>query len=111
MKYFTAALRRLEEIGTEEKPHSAVVTRMGELYRERRRRAQERLDWVADPPLDGRDEETIEALGRLRRALLDAEREELVRWRDGGRITDAGFRRLQRELDHEEGTLSPTTGQ
>ncbi|MBV9367614.1 MAG: Na+/H+ antiporter [Solirubrobacterales bacterium] len=102
-----AALRRLEEVGDEE-PHNAVATRMGALYRERRRRAQERLDWVADSPLDAGDEETIEAFGRLRRALLDAEREELVRWRDGGRITDAGFRRLQRELDHEEGILSIT---
>jgi len=83
---------------------------MGELYRDRRRRAHARLAWVADPPLDGRDEETIEAFGRLRRALLDAEREELVRWRDGGRITDADFRRLQRELDHEEGMLSVTGG-
>lgn len=105
-----AALRRLEDIGREEKPHSAVVARMGELYRDRRRRAHARLAWVADPPLDGRDEETVEAFGRLRRALLDAEREELVRWRDGGRITDADFRRLQRELDHEEGMLSLTAG-
>ena len=87
-----------------------MAARIGALYRERRRRAQERLDWVADPPVDGTDEETIEAFGRLRRALLDAEREELVRWRDGGHITDAGFRRLQRELDHEEGILSLSGG-
>jgi monovalent cation/hydrogen antiporter len=103
-----AALRRLDEIGAGE-PRSGVVARMRELYRDRRRHAQERMDWVADPTLDAAEEETIEAFGRLRRALLDAEREELTRWRDSGRITDTGFRALQRELDHEEGILSPAS--
>ena len=104
-----AALRRLEDIGGEE-PSSAVVARMGELYRDRRRHAQERVAWVAEPARDDSEEETIEAFGRLRRALLDAEREELMRWRDGGRVTDGGFRALQRELDHEEGILSLSSG-
>jgi monovalent cation/hydrogen antiporter len=100
-----AALRRLEEIGGEE-PRSPVVARMGELYRDRRRQAQERVARVSDPTVIDGGGDTIEAFGRLRRALLDAEREELTRWRDSGRITDAGFRSLQRELDHEEGILS-----
>jgi len=100
-----AALRRLEEIGSEE-PRSAVVARLEDVYRGRRRHARERVAWAAGPTLDESEEETIEAFGRLRRALLDAEREELMRWRDSGRITDTGFRALQRELDHEEGILS-----
>jgi CPA1 family monovalent cation:H+ antiporter len=104
-----SALRRLEEIGGEDDSDGAVVARMGAMYRGRRRRAQERLAWVADPTPEETRQDTIEAFGRLRRALLDAEREELVRWRDSGRITDAGFRALQRELDHEEGTLSLPT--
>lgn len=104
-----SALRRLEEIGGEEEPHSPVVARMQALYRDRRRRAQERLSFAAQPAPEPSDEEAVEAFGRLRRALLDAEREELVRWRDGGRITDTGFRVLQRELDHEEGILSLST--
>lgn len=104
-----SALRRLEEIGTDEDPDSTVVARMGALYRDRRRRAGERLAWVAEPTPEETREDTIEAFGRLRRALLDAEREELVRWRDTGRITDTSFRALQRELDHEEGMLSLPT--
>ena len=104
-----SALRRLEEIRTEEDPHSAVVARMEALYRDRRRRAQDRLRVVSEPAPEAGDEATVEAFGRLRRALLDAEREELVRWRDSGRITDTGFRALQRELDHEEGILSLST--
>jgi CPA1 family monovalent cation:H+ antiporter len=41
----------------------------------------------------------------VRRQMIDAEREELLRWRDAGRLPDAGLRALERELDHEEGLL------
>jgi CPA1 family monovalent cation:H+ antiporter len=46
-----------------------------------------------------------EAAVRVRRAVLDAEREELLRWRDAGRLPENGLRVLERELDHEEGLL------
>jgi len=42
---------------------------------------------------------------RARRALIDAEHEEMLRWRDAGRLPDESLRVLQRELDHEERTL------
>ena len=41
------------------------------------------------------------ALG-ARRAAIDAQREELLRWRDAGHLPDASLRILERELDHEE---------
>ncbi|RBY90824.1 sodium:proton antiporter [Blastococcus sp. TF02A-26] len=44
------------------------------------------------------------ALG-VRRAVLDAERQELLRWRDAGRLPDESLRALQRELDHQENLL------
>jgi hypothetical protein len=57
--------------------------------------------------LDGLDDEEIDnaaaAAARLRRVLFDAEREELLRWRDAGRLSDRGLRELDRELDGEEG--------
>ena len=43
--------------------------------------------------------------GAVRRAVLEAQRDELLRWRDIGRLPDSGLRALQRELDHEEGLL------
>ena len=46
-----------------------------------------------------------EAALATRRAVLDAQREELLRWRDIGRLPDESLRLLQRELDHEEGLL------
>ena len=46
------------------------------------------------------------AVAELRRALLEAERRELLRRRDSGQLRDADLRSLQRELDHEERLLS-----
>ena len=43
-----------------------------------------------------------EAALEARRAVIDAQREELLRWRDAGRLPDASLRVLERELDHEE---------
>ena len=43
----------------------------------------------------------------MRRALLEAERRELLRRRDAGQLRDADLRALQRELDHEERLLVP----
>jgi monovalent cation/hydrogen antiporter len=39
---------------------------------------------------------------RAQQAVIDAQREELVRWRDSGRLPDESLRRLQLELDLEE---------
>jgi CPA1 family monovalent cation:H+ antiporter len=47
---------------------------------------------------------------QARREVIDAQREELLRWRDAGLLPDAGLRVLQRELDHEERTLPPHEG-
>jgi monovalent cation/hydrogen antiporter len=39
---------------------------------------------------------------RAQQTVIDAQREELVRWRDSGRLPDDSLRRLQLELDLEE---------
>jgi Na+/H+ antiporter len=59
----------------------------------------------------GQLEERITAAGvdsyrRLRRELLQAERDEVVRLRDRGEIGDAVLRRVQRGIDLEEGALT-----
>ena len=46
-----------------------------------------------------------EAALRIRRAAMDAQREELLRWRDAGTLPDESLRVLERELDHEERLL------
>jgi Na+/H+ antiporter len=62
--------------------------------------------------LDGADDEDREAVERdaaaykrVRRELLDAEREELIRLRDKGVISDDVFRTVQRDLDLQESLL------
>jgi Na+/H+ antiporter len=47
---------------------------------------------------------------RARREVIDAQREELLRWRDAGHLPDSSLRVLERELDHEERTLPPHDG-
>jgi CPA1 family monovalent cation:H+ antiporter len=52
-----------------------------------------------------------EAAVGIRRAAIDAERDELLRWRDAGMLSDKSLRALERELDHEEVMLPMTTWQ
>jgi monovalent cation/hydrogen antiporter len=59
--------------------------------------AQEDAGDLAPPGSPGH-----EAALEARRAVIDAQREELLRWRDAGRLPDASLRILERELDHEE---------
>jgi len=51
-----------------------------------------------------------EAVQEARRAVIDAQREELLRWRDAGLLPDASLRILNRELDHEERTVTSREG-
>jgi CPA1 family monovalent cation:H+ antiporter len=45
------------------------------------------------------------AVIQAQRAVIEAQRQELVRWRDCGRLPDESLRLLQRELDLEERAL------
>jgi CPA1 family monovalent cation:H+ antiporter len=103
-----AGLARLGEMSAERHDaldDAAIATIRAQLEG-RLQRYERRLDLLA-----GADDGEIpynpryEAAVRVRRAVLDAEREELLRWRDAGRLPEAGLRVLERELDHEEGLL------
>jgi monovalent cation/hydrogen antiporter len=56
-------------------------------------------------PGSGAIEPPTVAFRRLRRAMIDAEREVFVDARDSGRIDDEVLMRVQRELDLEESLL------
>jgi monovalent cation/hydrogen antiporter len=47
----------------------------------------------------------LEATIHVQHAMIDAQREELLRWRDSGRLSDSGLRTLQHELDHEQSVI------
>jgi Na+/H+ antiporter len=109
-----AALMRLDEMAQDE--HDDVDTSVMEAMRAQLRgrlaRYQGRVDLLRGADAD--DEMPVspryEAAVRIRRAAIDAQREELVRWRDAGRLPDDGMRVLERELDHEERLLPDRPG-
>jgi Na+/H+ antiporter len=103
-----AALAKLDEIEAED--HDDVETHaidsMRRLLDTRLTRYRKRIDLIQksdsdEIPVSPR----YEAALRIRRAAIDAQRDELLRWRDAGRLPDEGLRVLERELDHEEGLL------
>ncbi|MCW6003386.1 Na+/H+ antiporter [Micromonospora sp. CPCC 205371] len=103
-----AALATLDELEDQEHDdiHIDVIETMRGQLGARLHRYQGRLDLLretdsADLPVSPR----YEAALHVRRVAIDAQREELLRWRDAGRLPDEGLRVLERELDHEERLL------
>jgi CPA1 family monovalent cation:H+ antiporter len=94
-----AAQDRLEaELDGDGQVPESVVARLRTKLDDRTNRAWERLG--------GRRRETpSEAYARLRRAMLESEREVFRRARDEGRIPEEVLRRAQRDLDLEESLL------
>lgn len=103
-----AALRRLDEAAAEDHDaaedeaivaiRSQLDTRLG---RYRSRLAVLDTAEAGEIPMSPQYEANL----RVRREVIAAQRDELLRWRDVGRLPDESLRILERELDHEEGLL------
>lgn len=105
-----AALDRLDSLDhegdTDVDPR--VIDGVRQQLSARLERYQHRLDLLTDPgetPAAPR----YEAAVAIRRVAIDAQRDELVRWRDAGMLPDQSLRAIERELDHEESTLPMRT--
>jgi Na+/H+ antiporter len=96
-----AALGRLEELAGNDWVREDTAERMRGLYNFRRSRFTARFD----DQDDGGIEERSQAYQRLRRELLDAERQAVVALRREGRINDEVMNRIQRDLDLEDARL------
>jgi monovalent cation/hydrogen antiporter len=96
-----AAIERLEELREEAWVRDETADRMRSLYEFRIRRFKARFD-DGD---DGAIEEGSRAYQRLRRAILEAERTEVVRMRNEGRIDEQTMHRIERDLDLEDARL------
>jgi CPA1 family monovalent cation:H+ antiporter len=96
-----AGLARLEELVDEEWVRDDTAERVRGMYNFRRNRFGARLD--------GSDQDGIEARSqdyqRLRRELLDAERDAVVALRNEGKISEDVMQRVTRDLDLEESRL------
>lgn len=103
-----AALARLDELKDDGTITDEVATPLRHAARirlERYSRRVDRLSGTEDVMAGTDDPYTIGV--RARREMIAAERDELLQWRDSGRLPDTSLRILQRELDHEEGLLPP----
>ena len=96
-----AGLARLEELHKEPWVDPGVVDRLRDTFGLRLAQYSARREGEKDPKL----EKHVRASRRLRRELLDAEREALVELRRSGEISDAVERRVRRELDFEDARL------
>jgi NhaP-type Na+/H+ or K+/H+ antiporter len=103
-----AALDRLDEIQQERHDHvedHAIESTRRQLDH-RLERYRRRLDLLEKSENDEVPQSPqYEAALQVRRAVIDSQRDELLRWRDAGRLSDEGLRILERELDHEERLL------
>ncbi|MDH2445466.1 sodium:proton antiporter [Amnibacterium sp. CER49] len=100
-----AALARLDDV--QEVPEEARAGLLRDLE-ERRRRYGRRLEVLSEAE-EGEPQVSSDYLAALgaRRAILQAERDELLRRRDEGMLSEPDLRRLQGELDHQESQLPP----
>jgi Na+/H+ antiporter len=96
-----AALARLELLEAEDWTRPDTVERMRGAYEYRRRRFGARAGKVED---DGYEERSA-AYQQMVRALIEAQRLEIIRLRDRGAISNDVMHRLERELDLEESRL------
>ncbi len=92
----SAGLRRLDEMRTDEDADS-VIERLQRRSSERAEAMWERLGSSAETP--------SQAYARLRIAMIEAERQELIRLRDEGVVPDDVMRRVIASIDVEETVL------
>jgi hypothetical protein len=101
MRAAEAAIRRADELADEDWTYDDSIDRARRMYGFRRDRFRARFDDDDDGAYDERSSQ----YQRLTRELLDAERQELLRLRNEGRISDEVRRRVERDFDLEETRL------
>jgi CPA1 family monovalent cation:H+ antiporter len=108
-----AGLTRLDQLTEDPDLNGHELDGMRSTLQLRLRRYQAPGDADADeegPDVAAPGSPEHEAVLWARRAVIDAQREELLRWRDAGHLPDSSLRMLERELDHEERTVSGHDG-
>lgn len=98
IKAAEAALVRLEELAAEDWVRDDTADRTRGQYRFRAERFRARYDGVDDDGVEDRSQQ----YQRLRRELLEAERQAVIRLRNEGMITEDVMHRVQRDIDLED---------
>ena len=102
-----AGLDRLDQLAEDPELPAHELDGLRSTLETRERRYQQDEE---DPSVSPVGSAGHEAVLDARRAVIDAQREELLRWRDAGRLPDTSLRALERELDHEERTFPARDG-
>jgi NhaP-type Na+/H+ or K+/H+ antiporter len=97
-----AALLRLDELAAEEWTYDDTIERMRGAYRYRSRRLDARAGETDDG--DGIEHRSLKYQKAVR-SVLEAQRNEIVRLRNAGAISNDVMHRLERELDLEDERL------
>ena len=100
-----AAVRTVDDMQASHEIPASVAEVARVALRRRADRHERLYSMLADADGDADWTPELEASVRVQHAIIDAEREELVRWRDGGRLSDGSLQTLQHELDHEESVI------
>jgi monovalent cation/hydrogen antiporter len=93
-----AAVARIDQLASEWPGHLPLIDTLRSQYEHRAEHLDEARQ--ADPETDAEKELYEHRL--IRRAVIDAERETVIRLRDSGAISDEVFRAVERDLDLEE---------
>ena len=83
----------------------SIAHSLREALHQRADRLRARISLLEESDADDGWPEELQTTARAQHRLIDAQRDELIRWRDSGRLSDQSMRQLQRELDHEERML------
>ncbi len=93
-----AAVARLDQLVAEWPGHLELIDALRAQYAHR----SQHLDELHQQgPQTAAEQELLEHR-QIRRAVIDAERETIIRMRDGGAVSDDAFRAVERDLDLEE---------
>jgi len=99
------ALRTVDDMQAGREIPASVADSVRSALRRRAERHERMFEMQAEAEGETSWSPALQATARVQHAVIDAQREELVRWRDGGRLSDGCLRTLQHELDHEESVL------
>jgi monovalent cation/hydrogen antiporter len=92
-----AALRRIDELSVRWPDHQPLIEQLRTAYRHR----AEHEEQLHEAPGSEAEQELVEHR-QIRRAVIDAQRDELMAMRDRGAIDDDVLRLIERDLDLEE---------
>lgn len=100
-----AAVEAVDDMQTEEHLPRSIAHSLRQALRQREERLRAQVSLLEEFDSDEGWPQELQTTVRAQHRLIGAQRDELVRWRDSGRLSDESMRQLQRELDHEERTL------